>query len=162
MSAHEMAEEARELREVLLRVTGCIEKLEASCQSCSEGKVSGPHAEALRLLYDHRECEHGIPMSELVEQMSIDQSNVSRLCARMERDGELERARCPKDARVRRIALTDRGVEIASELDDRAVARFAELIERLEPQGRADLRRGLAALEAALVGCERMRGCSEE
>ena len=146
-------EEAKQLREVLRRVSDCVERLEASCQSCGERKLAPAHADALLALYEYRDEEHGIPMSELVDALTIDQSNVSRLCARMERDGEIERKRCTEDARVRRIALTERGLELARALDERAAGRFAALMEQLDEGGKEDVRRGLAALERALEGC---------
>jgi DNA-binding MarR family transcriptional regulator len=46
---------------------------------------------------------------ELTEAVHLSQSAASRLVARMERDGLVERAACPEDRRAIFIALTDAG-----------------------------------------------------
>lgn len=46
---------------------------------------------------------------ELTEAVHLSQSAASRLVARMERDGLVERAICPEDRRAIFIALTDAG-----------------------------------------------------
>jgi DNA-binding MarR family transcriptional regulator len=48
-------------------------------------------------------------MSELAESVLLSRSGVSRLVDRLERDGLIERTRCPEDARGLYAAITDAG-----------------------------------------------------
>ena len=87
-------------------------------------KLSVPHAWALLEL-----CAASEPMtvSALADRLSIDRTNVSRLCVRMERLNELERSVDPADRRVTRLALTPHGRRVADHNDQRSGAHFERL-----------------------------------
>jgi DNA-binding MarR family transcriptional regulator len=86
------------------------------------------HASLIKELDAELEREHGLPltsyevllhldstpdrrmrMSELAESVVLSRSGVTRLVDRLERDGLIERASCPSDARGSFAVLTDRG-----------------------------------------------------
>lgn len=87
-----------------------------------------PHAYALLDL-----LHHGQPMtvSELAARLSIDRTNVSRLCARMEDAGELARDTHPEDGRVRCLRLTTRGKQLAESVDKQSARHFQRIAEEL-------------------------------
>jgi DNA-binding MarR family transcriptional regulator len=88
------------------------------------------HAMLVRQLDDELRRVHGLPlssydvltqlesaderrmrMSELADAVLLSRSGLTRLVERLERDGLLERADCPGDARGSYAVLTDAGVE---------------------------------------------------
>ena len=90
--------------------------------------MSTPHAWALLELLQH---DQPLTVSELAERLNIDRTNVSRLCARMEADGELLRERDPQDARIRRLRLTPSGADLARSVDEASARHFARLSDAL-------------------------------
>jgi DNA-binding MarR family transcriptional regulator len=51
-------------------------------------------------------------VQEISERVHLSQSALSRLIARLEKDGLVERGMCPEDRRGVRVALTDKGREL--------------------------------------------------
>ena len=90
--------------------------------------LSLPHAQVLLVLGG---AEHPMKISELAEYLSIDRSNVSRHCARMEKDGELVREPHPEDGRARVLVLTEKGVELAEHVDRESAAHFERVVGAL-------------------------------
>src|SRR4051795_4714936 len=76
--------------------------------------------------------------ADLRSRLGLDAGYLSRLLARLEQRGLLERARSPRDARRLRLALTERGRAAYDELDARSAAANAELLDELSEsdQGR--------------------------
>lgn len=91
-----------------------------------------------------------LTIQQLSAHTDIDRSNVSRLCQRMERDGELERARCPQDARAKLVRLTEEGVARAERVDAMSLARFEHVVSRLEDAEREEVLSALVLLTTAL------------
>jgi DNA-binding MarR family transcriptional regulator len=130
------------------------------------------HAMLVRQLDDELRRAHGLPlssydvltqleytderrmrMSELADAVLLSRSGLTRLVERLERDGLLERADCPGDARGSYAVLTDAGVARLHEARKTHLAgvreRFLEQLDdaELEAMGgywariQADLRR---------------------
>lgn len=116
----------------------------------ASGGCCGPRGRALRALWRQRAHERPVEMGALVEELAIDQSNVSRLCKRLERDGDLERRVCPRDRRVRRLCLTDQGAERAHQLVREERARLAELLEQMSEVERLHVAAALRLLERSI------------
>ncbi|MGV9561399.1 MarR family winged helix-turn-helix transcriptional regulator [Streptomyces sp. NPDC003480] len=55
-------------------------------------------------------------VQEISERVHLSQSALSRLVARLEKDGLVERAMCPEDRRGVRVALTAKGSELHGEV----------------------------------------------
>ncbi|MFI9645677.1 MarR family winged helix-turn-helix transcriptional regulator [Streptomyces sp. NPDC052040] len=55
-------------------------------------------------------------VQEISERVHLSQSALSRLVARLEKDGLVERAMCAEDRRGVRVALTDRGRALHTEV----------------------------------------------
>ena len=88
--------------------------------------MSAPHAHALIEL-----LEAPLTVSNLAQRLSIDRTNVSRLCARMEAQGELERATHPKDGRALSLQLTAKGEHIARMVEASSASHFERVIANL-------------------------------
>lgn len=133
----------RMLRDALRAIFVAHGAMETARRPCGAA-LSMPHAHALLTL-----SAGPLSVSALTERMGIDQSNVSRLCARMEALGELERAVDPSDRRARRLVLTQRGQRVAAVIDASSAAHFDAVLSNLStPQVTLD---ALAELARALT-----------
>lgn len=83
------------------------------------------------------------------EQTHIGQGNTSTLCKRLEQAGYLRRTRNREDERVVVLSLTDRGRGALENIGAR-LREYETVLEELPGQVRADILRGLAAMEVAL------------
>ena len=90
--------------------------------------MSAAHAHALLTL---REATAPMSISALARTVNIDRTNVSRLCARMEELGEVERSAHPSDGRSRLIVLTTRGQKLAAHVDTTSAQHFEAVVEAL-------------------------------
>jgi DNA-binding MarR family transcriptional regulator len=118
---------ARRLRDAVRHLVVAHGVLEETRRPCG---TTLPIARAYALL---ELAERGVPMtvSELAERLAIDRTNVSRLCARMEKAGELLREPHPHDGRARALTLTAHGKRLARGVDASSARHFAGLVERL-------------------------------
>ena len=67
----------------------------------------------------------GKPQKSLCESIGLDHSTVAKSVARLERDGLIERRKCPEDGRVSQVHLTSKGREMTD-----AIARVWAELER--------------------------------
>lgn len=116
-------DESRRLRDALRKLMVEHGALDDSARPCGT-PLSLPHAHALLELH-----ARGAPMSvsELAGRLRIDRTNVSRLCQRMEADGELLRCTDGEDGRVRLLRLTPQGEAAAARVDRASLAHFSRL-----------------------------------
>jgi putative acetyltransferase len=106
--------------------------------------VSPSYAHALMLLL-HREAG-GLTttQSQLADELGLDKSSITRLCARLESDERVSQQRLPEDGRSRQLELTGRGRKLASNIQAASLGRFRRILAAIP----APKRRGvLAALE---------------
>lgn len=148
--------QARSLREAtreLLLAYGALDEARRPCGT----PLSTPHAYALI------ELLHQGPMSvaALASRLNIDRTNVSRLCMRMEREGELRREADPQDRRVRRLRLTERGELAARKVDAQSAAHFERVMGSLE-QDSAEIIGALRTLAAAMRRQEAVKNDGDE
>jgi DNA-binding MarR family transcriptional regulator len=71
-------------------------------------------------------------VTALADRLNIDRTNVSRLCARMEALGEVERMLHPADARARLVKLSRRGERLARSVDHSSAEHFARVLGELD------------------------------
>jgi DNA-binding MarR family transcriptional regulator len=95
---------------------------------------------------------HG-PMtpSELAARERIQRPTATRVLARLEDDGLVERTPDPHDRRSSLVAATPAARALLAELRTRKTAFLAERLERLEPEDRAVLDRAAEILEGMLA-----------
>ena len=117
----------RDLREALRHLIVSYGVLDASTRPCGTA-ISTPHAWALLELH----ARGAISVKELASCLQIDRTNVSRLVARMEEAGELQRVRNPDDGRAWLLTLTKKGSRAAAALDETSSQHFTSLVQQLD------------------------------
>lgn len=88
-------------------------------------------------------------VGELSGQLRSGQANTSTLCKKLEKNGYIVRTRNPEDERVVTLTLTGQGRETLERIQA-TFRRYEQMLEQTDRQVREDLRRGLAAANAAL------------
>jgi DNA-binding MarR family transcriptional regulator len=83
----------------------------------------------------------GLSQAELARVVAIEPPTMARTIDRMVRDGLVTRAADPRDGRLSRINLTDRGRELRDRLVSKAIAVNKRTLERLTPSERKTLLR---------------------
>ncbi|MFK0288512.1 MarR family winged helix-turn-helix transcriptional regulator [Streptomyces sp. NPDC090499] len=80
--------------------------------------LCGSDFEVLDLLSDSPAADGvcSFRVQEIAERVHLSQSALSRLIARLEKDGLVERAMCPEDRRGVRVALTGKGRALHGEV----------------------------------------------
>ena len=109
------------------------------------------HAHALMVLLDDRRGGRKPTQQELGRVLRIDKSNVTRLCQKMEKAGQVIQERGPGDGRMRLLALTDRGVRLARSVEQASRQRFQRLIMAVRQDRRERVLEALAVLNDALA-----------
>ena len=94
----------------------------------------------------------GQTQSELARSVAIEPPTMVRTIDRMERDGLVARRADPRDARLTRIHLMDRGRDLRDRLVPEAVAVNEAVASRLTPAEARTLRRLLAKVVTAPPG----------
>ena len=95
---------------------------------------------------------HGpLTPSEVAVREGIQRPTVTRVLARLEEQGLIERMIDPRDKRSSLVTATKDGRELLAELRTRKTAFLASRIERLDPGERATLERAADILERMLA-----------
>jgi len=109
-----------------------------------DGLLRTPHSlTEARVLYELGQREV-TEVADLRRELDIDAGFLSRLLARLQRDGLVARERSREDARRMRIRLTDEGTAAFAELDRRSAAEIGAALEALDQE---DQRRLVAAMD---------------
>jgi DNA-binding MarR family transcriptional regulator len=106
--------------------------------------------------------ERRLRMTELAGRVLLSRSGLTRLVDRLEREGLVERAACPTDARVTHAVLTDAGLERLREAAPTHLASIAEHVtSKLGPADLAELERLMSKLmpSTTLPALEGAEGC---
>lgn len=109
------------------------------------------HLTEVRVLYElarRGETE----AQEIRAALGLDASYLSRILARFEADGLLERERSHHDARRRRLRLTDRGRAEFGVLDERASAEVRRWLGRLDETDQQRLLEAMSTVEELVAG----------
>jgi DNA-binding MarR family transcriptional regulator len=94
---------------------------------------------------------HGpLTPSELAARERVQRPTATRLVARLEELGHVQRAADPLDRRSALLSVTPEGRALLDELRSRKTAYLAHRLERLDPEERAALDRAAAILERLL------------
>jgi DNA-binding MarR family transcriptional regulator len=94
---------------------------------------------------------HGpLTPSELATRERVQRPTATRLVARLEELGVLQRAADPADRRSSLLSVTPEGRALLEEMRGRKTAYLAHRIQRLAPEERATLDRAAAILEQLL------------
>ncbi|MEI5520950.1 helix-turn-helix domain-containing GNAT family N-acetyltransferase [Streptomyces brasiliscabiei] len=88
--------------------------------------------------------------AELRAELSLDSGYLSRLLAKFEKDGLVERARSARDPRRQRVTLTARGRETAALLGERSDEAVGSLLSTVPPADRPRLTEAMGDIRAIL------------
>ena len=136
---------AQELRRLLQGIFRKYGVLAADTTPCGK-PLTMAHAHALMVLRTAGE----LSQRELAGELSIDKSNVARLCARMVVAGHATQMTSAADGRSRRVVLTASGLRLAAEVEAASAARFGALFEHLPAPRRKSILAALRDLEAVI------------
>ena len=96
---------------------------------------------------------HGpLTPSELAQRERVQRPTVTRMLARLEEDGIVQRAADPTDGRSFLVSLTPHGLELLHEVRSRKDAYLARRLSKLDDEERAALARAADVLEHLLEG----------
>jgi DNA-binding MarR family transcriptional regulator len=96
---------------------------------------------------------HGpLTPSELAQRERVQRPTVTRMLARLEEDGIVQRAADPADGRSFLVSLTPAGLELLHEVRSRKDAYLARRLSELDDEERAALARAAEVLEHLLEG----------
>jgi DNA-binding MarR family transcriptional regulator/N-acetylglutamate synthase-like GNAT family acetyltransferase len=117
-----------------------------------EGHLGSPFSlTEVRVLYElaHRE---GPTASALVQELGLDPGYLSRTLAGLERRRLILRRASASDGRQSLLSLTEAGRRAFAQLDERASAEVARLLEGMAPALRPEVVAAMQRIEAALLG----------
>jgi DNA-binding MarR family transcriptional regulator/GNAT superfamily N-acetyltransferase len=104
-----------------------------------DGLLRTPHSlTEARVLYELGQREV-MDVADLRRELAIDAGYLSRLLARLQEQGLVDRERSPSDARRHRVRLTDDGAAAASDLDRRSAEEIGALLEGVGDEARRRL-----------------------
>lgn len=89
-------------------------------------RLTGAHGWMIGFLYHNR--SRNIFQRDLEKECNIRRSSATQMLQRMEKNGMIRREGVDFDARLKRIVLTDRAVQLQEQIE----SRFAELEEQLK------------------------------
>lgn len=114
--------------------------------------ITTSHAHALMVLLEHARALELPTQQQLGAALGIDKSNVARLCAKLERSGELEQRRSALDRRARLLVLTELGRRRAERVETASRERFSRILELLpSDERRGQVLEALKALNGAIA-----------
>jgi DNA-binding MarR family transcriptional regulator/GNAT superfamily N-acetyltransferase len=97
------------------------------------------------------EAQPGLTAAALSETLRLDKSSVSRLLRKLVLSGEVSERPDAKDARIKRLSLTEEGKRRVSAIHDFARAQVAGALDRLQPQHHRTVLDGLSLYAEALA-----------
>jgi len=112
-----------------------------------------PQALALSILGN----EGPMPISKLAERTGSANSTISGIMDRLEKMGLARRVRSKNDRRVINVEVTKQYGKMRSQAETGVSEYFDGLLEKLEPEERAAIIRGLELLDKALTQDEQAR-----
>lgn len=139
------AAQSDELRRLMQRVFRRFGALATDQTPCGK-PLSVAHAHALMALLSKGEASQ----RELGAELSIDKSNVARLCAKMVEAGHVTQRAAEDDGRSRRVSLTARGRRLAKEVEAASGDRFRALLVAVPAGKRVQVIEALQQLVTAL------------
>lgn len=99
-----------------------------------------------------------VTVSELAGELDQRLAAVSALVNRLVRAGLVTRAEDPDDRRRIRLGLSEDAERMLAGIDERAAARFTEVLGRMSPQGRRSLAAALDELVEILSASQQSQG----
>jgi homoprotocatechuate degradation regulator HpaR len=116
--------------------------------SLREHGLSDQQWRVLRVLGEHADDPAGVETGRIAREALLLGPSLTGVLTRMERDGLIERERCPQDARRTVVRSTRAGLELVRNLSTTIEAHYAWMEERL---GEAQLAQLYALLDSVIA-----------
>ncbi len=147
-------------RRSLSRLTRFVNQLMREQMSC--GPVTVQQCYTLEALVDGP-----LPMHALAQQVALHQSTVTRIVAKLEDQGLVERVRKHGDLRTVEVHLTDSGRKTHAELDREGMELIGKVLELVPSKKRAQVVSALETVSALVDPCndafmQLLSGCCAE
>ncbi len=123
----------------------------------ARASLTGPQLTVVKML----ETMGDLSLSELSDAIRAQNSTVTGIVDRMEREEIVERVRSTEDRRVVRIHLTEKGCKLAAEIPLEPISIFRSALESLSPQEAKDLLKTVQKVSSR-VRAAIVRGMGEE
>ena len=117
-----------------------------------DGEVlSGSCRRALLILLDCHDLDRAPMLTDLVDLLGIDKSNVTRLCQKLEAAQYIEIRRDQSDRRIKRVRLSQQGLRLARQVNRASYDRFEELLSSIPTDARNQVLRSIGLLNDAIA-----------
>lgn len=140
---------AAELRDLLHSLTRYFDACERHTTQSGD-IIPSSYAQALMILLDFREKQSTPTLTNLVDMLDIDKSNVTRLCQRMQEAGHVVISRDTHDRRAKRLELSSDGEELAEFILNASLNRYEEVLSFFKNSERYSLLEQLMKLNTSL------------
>lgn len=115
-----------------------------------EGLLHSPYSlTEARILFELAHCQH-VTASDLRRELGLDAGYLSRILARLEQQGLLEKVRSDNDGRQRLLSLTVEGEKVATLLDQRSREEVSEMLSDLGEEQQQTLLKAMQTIEQVL------------
>jgi DNA-binding MarR family transcriptional regulator len=142
-------DDGKELRAAVQAFVRGLGLLSSDRTPCG-GRLSISHAHALLILLECSQRGYKPTQHDLGKTLGIDKSNVARLCARMEAARHVTQERCRDDGRARRLTPTQKGLQLAAQVEESSRKLFIAVMTVIPPHARSGVLSALEALDAAV------------
>ena len=116
-----------------------------------EGLLHSPYTlTEARILFELGQREH-VTASELCRELGLDAGYLSRILARLEQQGLLEKVRPDNDGRQRLLRLTPEGISAFTLLDQRSLDEVSEMLNDLSEEEQQRLLKAMQTIESVLT-----------
>jgi DNA-binding MarR family transcriptional regulator len=112
------------------------------------GNNISPHAAHILMLILK---ENNVSQSLLVDELSLDKSNVTRLCISLEKKGFLDRVPSLDDRRALQLNLTNKGKKLAKELKKDSMVFLSNIFKSVPPKKHKEINKTLELLSEACI-----------
>jgi DNA-binding MarR family transcriptional regulator len=112
--------------------------------------LSPSYAHCLMLLLEREKQGLQTSQTEIGARLTIDKSNIARLCAKLEKAGHATQQRDPGDGRGRLVELTAKGRRMAERIEAASNDRFARVLAAVPVAQRPRLLASLGVLIEAV------------
>ncbi|MCM3782439.1 MarR family winged helix-turn-helix transcriptional regulator [Neobacillus mesonae] len=93
--------------------------------------------------------------NHLVDKLDIDRSYMSRIVAKLSRDGLLNKSNSPSDSRISLIRLTDKGNALFKKLNEKSDEQIIHILQGLSQQEIEELHSSMLFIQNTLNKAER-------
>jgi DNA-binding MarR family transcriptional regulator/GNAT superfamily N-acetyltransferase len=115
-----------------------------------EGLLHSPYSlTEARILFELAHCDH-LTASDLCRELGLDAGYLSRMLAKLEQQGLMEKVRSENDGRQRLLRLTSEGKKAFALLDQRSHDEVSEMLNELSEENRQRLLKAMQTIEGIL------------